>query len=73
MGATFVVADVANNFTGNFRARPHAGYKYFFNRNAAVDFSVGYSFDINEVQESGFFTQKRRREIDGRVGLSFVF
>lgn len=27
VGGTFSVADVANNFTGNFRARPHAGYK----------------------------------------------
>jgi hypothetical protein len=74
IGATLSVASVSQNFTGNFRARPHVGYKYFLKKSVALDFSVGYLFDINEVSgRDRFFIQDRSNSMDGRVGLSFVF
>lgn len=73
VGVTFSVASVTDNFTGNFRLRPHAGYKYFVKRNVALDFSVGYSFDVNKVDDSSVFIVERRKSVDGQLGLSFVF
>lgn len=73
VGVSFSVSSVTDNFTGNFRLRPHAGYKYFVKRNVALDFSVGYSFDLNKVDDSRLFTLDRRQSVDGQLGLSFVF
>lgn len=73
VGVSASVASVTQNFTGNFSARPHAGYKYFLKKNIALDVSVGFRFDINQVDDEGFFPEDRRKAIDGRLGLSFVF
>ncbi|MBI3650944.1 MAG: hypothetical protein HY231_07820 [Acidobacteria bacterium] len=76
IGTELQVLDVANNFTGNFRLRPQVGYKYFLNRNVALDFSLGYTIDVNEKKDhrSSFnFEQGRRGTIDGQLGLTFVF
>jgi hypothetical protein len=70
-GFSVSVADVTTTFTGNVTARPHAGYKYFFKRNVALDVSVGYRFDVNRVTQG--FIQDRHKSIDGTAGLSFVF
>ena len=72
VGGEIGVADVTNNFTGNVRGRPFVGYKYYVKKNVALDFSVGYSFDINKVNER-FFDTDRGGNINGRVGLSFIF
>ena len=72
MGAEIGVGDVTSNFTGNVRRRPFVGYKYYVKQNVALDFNVGYSFDINKVDEP-FFNRDRGGNIDGRVGLSFIF
>ena len=65
-------------FTFSRGSRPRSlegsGYKYFLSKTVALDFSVGYSFDINKVNDSNqFFITDRSSSIDGRVGLSFVF
>jgi hypothetical protein len=74
VGASISVGSVTRNFTGNVGARPHVGYKYFLKRNVALDFSVGYSFAINEVDDDrSFFIQDRSSSINGQLGLSFVF
>ena len=73
VGAAVSVASVTSNFTGNVRLRPHAGYKYFVKKNVALDFSVGYSFDVNDVNDNRFFTTSRHHSIDGQLGLSFLF
>lgn len=74
VGASIAIGSVTDNFTGNIRARPHAGYKYFLKRNVALDFSVGYDIDVNKVSDNdGFFIQDRRMAIDAQLGLSFLF
>jgi len=73
VGATISVSDVTTNFTGNVRARPHAGYKYFVKRNVALDFSVGYLIEVNKVNNDSLFITGRRQTVDGQLGLSFVF
>jgi hypothetical protein len=74
IGASIGAASVSSNFTGNVRARPFAGYKYFLKKSVALDLSVGYTLDVNKVSdESSFFIVDRRRSLDGRVGFSFVF
>jgi hypothetical protein len=72
VGAELIVLDVTENFTGNVRARPHVGYKYFVKKNVAIDFNVGYTVELNKVDER-FFNRGREGVIDGRVGLSFIF
>ena len=72
VGAELIVLDVTENFTGNIRARPHIGYKYFVKKNVAIDFNVGYTVELNKVEEQ-FFNRGRQGLIDGRVGLSFIF
>ena len=73
VGVSVAVASVTQNFTGNFTARPHAGYKYFLKRNVALDVNVGFRFDINKSDSDESLIEDRRKTIDGRVGLSFVF
>jgi hypothetical protein len=74
VGISMGASSVSTNFTGNIRARPFAGYKYFIKKNVALDFSVGYSIDVNKVSDdSSFFIVDRRSSVDGRVGLSFLF
>jgi lipopolysaccharide assembly outer membrane protein LptD (OstA) len=74
VGVSIGIGSVTDNYTGNIRARPHAGYKYFLKKNVALDFSVGYDIDVNKVSDSkSFFIQERGKVIDGQVGLSFVF
>jgi hypothetical protein len=73
VGGTISVASVTTNFTGNVRARPHVGYKYFLKRNVALDFSVGYTVELNKVGSDSPFIRDRSSSIDGRLGLSFVF
>jgi hypothetical protein len=68
IGGDFSVGSLRDNSTGNFSARPHVGYKYFFKKNVALDLNVGYSMDLNRV--GGF---ERGGRISGRVGFSFVF
>jgi hypothetical protein len=75
VGAELFVGDLTTNYTGNFKLRPQVGYKYFFNKNVALDLSVGYTMDLNEKKrENDFFLNTGRSStIDGQVGLSFVF
>jgi hypothetical protein len=73
VGGTISVASVTTNFTGNVRLRPHSGYKYFVKKNVALDFSVGYSIEVNKVNNDSLFIKDRRHSIDGQLGLSFVF
>jgi hypothetical protein len=73
VGGTISAASVTDNFTGNVRARPHVGYKYFLKKSVALDFSVGYTVDLNKVDDPGPFIRDRNSSIDGRLGLSFVF
>jgi hypothetical protein len=74
VGAELSVADLTTNYTGNFRLRPQVGYKYFFNKNVALDLSVGYTMDLNEKKrENDFFRIRRSSAFDGQAGLSFVF
>ncbi|HLG15152.1 MAG TPA: hypothetical protein VJH03_11705 [Blastocatellia bacterium] len=72
VGATIGVSDVTSSFTGNVALRPEAGYKYFFKKNVALDFSVGYTAQLNKVDEDRF-TQDRRHSVNGQFGLSFIF
>ncbi|HEX5732688.1 MAG TPA: hypothetical protein VF131_07630 [Blastocatellia bacterium] len=72
IGGEMSVLDVTNNFTGNVKGRAFLGYKYYVKKNVALDFTVGYSFDINKVNER-FFDSDRGGNIDGRFGLSFIF
>jgi hypothetical protein len=62
------------------RLRPEAGYKYFFNKNVALDASVGVSVDLNKINNfTGPITgvaaieSDRRWNLNGRIGLAFVF
>lgn len=74
VGVSMAAQSVSSNFTGNIRARPFAGYKYFLKKNVALDFSAGYSIDVNKVSDDrSFFIADRRSSVDGRVGLSFLF
>ncbi|MEK6406244.1 MAG: hypothetical protein AABN34_04695 [Acidobacteriota bacterium] len=74
VGASIGVGNVTRNFTGNVLARPHVGYKYFLKRNVALDFSVGYSVQLNKGDEDrSFFIRDRLSTIDGQLALSFVF
>jgi hypothetical protein len=74
VGASIGIGSVTDNYTGNIRARPHAGYKYFLKKNVALDFSVGYNIAVNKVTDNeAFFIQNRSHSVDGQVGLSFVF
>lgn len=45
--------------------RPNAGAKYFFQKNAALDVNAGYQVT--------FVSGARQQEINGRLGLSFIF
>jgi hypothetical protein len=74
VGAELFVGDLTTNYTGNFKLRPQVGYKYFFNKNVALDASVGYTMDLNEKKrENDFFRIRRSSAFDGQAGLSFVF
>ena len=74
VGGQISVADVTKNFTGNWRARPHVGYKYFLKNNVGLDFSFGYSVELNKVKDPfPFFTQGREQHLDGQIGLTFLF
>jgi hypothetical protein len=74
VGTELSVSNVTTNATGNFKLRPHAGYKYFFNKNVALDVSVGFLVDLNKKRGgSPFITTDRQAKIDGQLGLSFVF
>jgi hypothetical protein len=74
IGGEIAVADVTQNFTGNWRARPHVGYKYFLKKNIGLDFSFGYTVDINKVKSSfTFIDQGRQGNLDGQIGLIFLF
>jgi hypothetical protein len=73
VGASVSVADLVHrDFTGNVRARPNVGYKYFLRNNVGLDFSVGYSMDLNRFANSSFI-EERSRSVDGQVGLTFIF
>lgn len=72
VGAQIAVADVAHNYTGNWRARPFVGYKYFLSKNIGLDFSFGYSVDLNRDRRD-FSFDSRQGNLDGQVGLTFVF
>lgn len=72
VGGEVGVVDVTRNFTGNVQGRGFVGYKYYLKKNVALDFNVGYRFDINKVNER-FFNSDREGNIDGRLGLSFIF
>jgi hypothetical protein len=73
VGASLAVADLVHrDFTGNVRARPNVGYKYFLTRSVALDFSVGYTVDLNRFVNSSF-VEERSRSVDGQVGLAFIF
>lgn len=74
VGASISIADVTSDYTGNVSARPHIGYKYFVKKNVALDFSVGYSIDINKSDnDNSFFIIERRNSVNGQLGLSFLF
>jgi hypothetical protein len=74
-GVEVSVADVTDNFTGNFRIRPFIGYKYYAKKNVAIDITAGYSADLNkvEIRDFPFLDRGRVGRIDGRVGLAFLF
>lgn len=72
VGGAISVASVTDNFTGNFSARPEVGYKYFLKKNVALDFSVGVTLQLNKVGDD-FFLNSRRENINGQLGLSFIF
>jgi hypothetical protein len=62
------------------RLRPEGGYKYFFNKNVALDLSVGVSVDLNKVNTfsgpiigTATIDSDRRWNLNGRIGFSFVF
>lgn len=68
------VQSVSDNFTGNIRAQPFAGYKYFLKKNVALDFSAGYSIEVNEVSDDrSSFIFDRSSSLFGKLGLSFLF
>jgi hypothetical protein len=76
VGTELSVSDLTRNDTGNFKLRLQVGYKYFLNTNIALDFSVGYTIEVNEKKERrefSFIETGRRATIDGQLGLSFVF
>lgn len=75
VGGTISVSDVTNKYGRAVSARPHAGYKYFVKKNVGLDFSVGYSIEVNKINFDfdGLFITDRRHRIDGQLGLSFVF
>ena len=73
VGGQISVADVTRHFTGNWRARPHVGYKYLLKNNVGLDFSFGYSVELNRVRGPFVsFTQGREQHLDGQVGLTFL-
>jgi hypothetical protein len=72
VGADLSAADVTRNYTGNIRVRPHVGYRYFLDKKIALDFSVGYSAELNK-QVDGFFPRDREGSIVGQLSLSFLF
>jgi hypothetical protein len=74
IGGEIAVADVTQNFTGNWRARPHIGYKYFLKKNIGLDFSFGYTVQLNKVKSPfPFIDQGRQGNLDGQIGLTFLF
>lgn len=74
VGAELSVSELTRNYTGNFKLRPQAGYKYFFNKNVAMDLSIGYTMELNEKRDPSFLVDiGRQGRIDGQFGLSFVF
>lgn len=74
IGGEIAVADVTENFTGNWRARPHVGYKYFLKKNVGLDFSFGYTIELNKVKSQfPFIDQGRQGNLDGQIGLTFLF
>jgi hypothetical protein len=73
-GTELSVSSVRRNFTGNFKLRPQVGYKYFLNKNVALDLSVGCLVDLNKKNDSFVLLQFGRQvNIDGQLGLSFIF
>jgi len=72
VGTEVTVSDVTEEFGRLVSLRPNVGYKYFVRRNVALDFSVGYSVDLNKF-DNGFFSLQRRQSINGQIGLAFVF
>ncbi|MCI0486551.1 MAG: hypothetical protein L0229_08110 [Blastocatellia bacterium] len=76
VGGEFAVSDVTRNFTGNLSVRPHAGYKYYLKKNVALDFSLGYSAQLNKVTERDeffSFETSRGSSVNGVFSLSFVW
>jgi hypothetical protein len=74
VGGSISVGDVTTNFTGNWKARPHVGYKYFLSKRVGLDFSFGYDIDVNKVRVSNtFFNNERQSNLDGQIGLTFLF
>jgi hypothetical protein len=71
VGADLSASDVTRNYTGNIRLRPHVGYRYFVEKIVALDFSVGYSAEVNKKDMQ--FPREREGSIDGQLSLSFVF
>src|SRR5262245_8157662 len=72
VGADVAAGGITRNYTGNLVARPHVGYRYFLNKKVALDFSVGYTAELNKRDES-FFARDREGSINGQFSLSFVF
>lgn len=72
-GADLSAGDVTRNYTGNIRLRPHVGYRYFLQKNVALDFSVGYTAEMNKKRSNSFFPRDREGWIDGQLSLSVVF
>lgn len=73
VGADLSASDVTRNYTGNIKVRPHVGYRYFLDKKVAVDFSLGYSAEVNKKDMRFFFPVERQGSLDGQVSLSFVF
>jgi hypothetical protein len=72
IGADVSVADVTSHYTGNWRARPHVGYKYFLNKKVGLDFSFGYAVELNKVSDP-IFNRGRQGYLLGQLGLTFLF
>lgn len=72
VGADLSAVDVTRSYTGSIRVRPHVGYRYFLDKKVALDFSAGYSAELNK-QVDGFFPRDREGSIVGQLSLSFLF
>jgi hypothetical protein len=80
VGVGVEAANVTSDNRRLARLRPEGGYKYFLNKNVALDMSVGVSVDLNKFDEftgpitsTTTFESNRRWNLNGRIGFSFVF